>query len=256
MRAQKTKGDISTAIVRKLKKLWNIGGIYGHHYKDNTLRIALKAQDQIEWDHFMLGRISKQWSVLKKQHYRDIESRRTGERWTSNLLKEIWNTHWTMWNHRNEALHTTGNHPVLGSRRFDKKIFRGVKKGAVPLHSTERYLFAVTMDDVKEWTAHRKQKWLRTVSSAARYSSSVRHQSTQQSRLFMYNWLQGSWYILHFIHTTYLYSKLHITSLVVLSRCKFLHQVLQATLPKSRKAHKIAPCNLYVIYWVIYLVMH
>ena len=45
--------------------------------------------------------------------------------------------------------------------------------------STATYLFAITMDDVWEWTAQRKQKWLRTV-QAARYSSGTRHQSTQQ----------------------------------------------------------------------------
>ena len=129
MRAQKTKGDIITAIIRNLKKLRKIGGIYGHYYKDNTLRIAPKAQDQIGWDHFMLGRINKQWSILQEQNYRDIKSRRTGERWASNPLKEICNIHWTMWNHRYEAVHATGNYPVLGSRRFDKEIFRELKKG-------------------------------------------------------------------------------------------------------------------------------
>ena len=65
----------------------------------------------------MLGRISKQWSIIQARHYQDIKSRRTGERWASNLLKEIWNIHWNMWNHRNEALHATGNHVVLGSRQ-------------------------------------------------------------------------------------------------------------------------------------------
>ena len=189
MKVQKTKGDIITAIVRNLKKLRKMGGIYGHHYKDNRLRLAITAQNQIGWDHFMMGRISKLWSTLQSQHYQAIKSRRTGERWATNLLKQIWNIHWSMWNHRNEVLHSTGNHPVLGSRRFDKEISRELKKGCALLHSTERYLFAVTMDDVKEWTAIRKQKWLRTV-SAARYSSSVRHQSTQQSRLCMHNWLQ------------------------------------------------------------------
>ena len=137
-----------------------------------------------------MGRISKQWSTLQSQHYRVIKSRRTGERWATNLLKQLWNIHWSMWNHRNEALHSTGNHPVLGSRRFDKEISRELKKGCALLQSTERYLFAVTMNDVNDWTAHKKLKWLRTV-SAARYSSSIRHQSTQQSRRCMQTWLQS-----------------------------------------------------------------
>ena len=42
-----------------------------------------------------------------------------------------------MWNHRNEALHSTGNHPVLGSRRFDKEISRELKRGCALLHSRD-----------------------------------------------------------------------------------------------------------------------
>ena len=83
LKAQKTKGDIITAITRNLKKLRKIGGLYGHHYKDKKLRIAITAQNQIGWDQFMLGRISKHWSILQAQHYRDIKSRRTGERWAT-----------------------------------------------------------------------------------------------------------------------------------------------------------------------------
>ena len=106
----------------------------------------------------MLGRITKQWANIQERHYQNIKSRRTGKRWAVNLLKEIWNIHWIMWNHRNEALHSSGNHTVLGSRRFDKEILRELKKGCVLLHSTEKYLFAVTMADVKDWTANSKQK--------------------------------------------------------------------------------------------------
>ena len=55
LKAQKTKGDIITAMIRNLKKLRKIGGLYGHHYKDKSLKTAVTAQDQIGWDQFMLG---------------------------------------------------------------------------------------------------------------------------------------------------------------------------------------------------------
>ena len=190
LKVQKTKGDIIATIIRNLKKLRQNGGIYGHHYKDRTVQLANRTQEKIGWDQFMLGRITKQWANIQEQHYQNTKSRRTGKRWAINLLKEIWNIHWILWNHRNEALHSSGNHIVLGSRRFDKEILRELKKGCALLHSTEKYLFAVTMDDVKDWTANRKQKWLQTV-LAARYSSSIRHQNTTKSRLFMHTWLQG-----------------------------------------------------------------
>ena len=82
--------------------------------------------------------------------------------------------HWAMWHQRNEALHSTGNHVVLGSQQLAKEISRELKKGAALLQLTEKYIFAITMNEVQEWTAIRKQKWLRTV-QAGRYSSSIRH---------------------------------------------------------------------------------
>ena len=188
LRSQKTRGDIIEAIIRNLRKLRKSGGIYGHHYQDSDMREAVKEQDNIGWDHFLLGRISNRWSRIQDRHYKCIHSRRTGERWAADLIMKVWKFHWSMWNHRNECLHDTGNHEILGSRRLEKEISIELKKGCALLQPTEKNLFSITMTQVREWSALRKKKWLRTV-QASRYSSSIRHRSTQQSRTFMSDWL-------------------------------------------------------------------
>ena len=190
MRAQKTNSDIIDAIIRNVKKLRKSGGIFGHHYQDTKMRKVVQEQNCIGWDHFMLGRISTRWSRLQDYHYKRIHSRRTGERWATNLIMKIWEVHWSMWQHRNECLHDTGNNEILGSNTMEKEILRELKKGCALLQPTEKYLFSITKTEVREWSAIRKQKWLRTI-CAARYSSSIRHQSTQQSRTLMSDWLQS-----------------------------------------------------------------
>ena len=85
---------------------------------------------------------------------------------------------------------TRHNHEILGSKRMEKEISPKLKKGCALLQPTEKYLFSITMTEVREWSAIRKKKWLHTV-QAARYSSSIRHQSTQQSRTFMFDWLRS-----------------------------------------------------------------
>ena len=184
LRSQKTNSNIIEAIIHNLKKLRKSGGIYGHHYQDINMRKAVQEQNNIGWDHLLLGRISNRWSFLQDCHYKRIQSRRTGERWAANLIMKIWEVHWSMWNHRNESIHDTGNHAVLGSKEMEKEIFRELKKDSALLQPTEKYLFSITKTEVREWSALRKKKWLRTV-QAARYSSSIRHQSTQQSRTLM-----------------------------------------------------------------------
>ena len=184
----KTNGNIIDAIIRNLRKLRKSGGIYGHHYQDSNMRKAVKEQATLGWDQFLLGRISNKWSPIQSRHYKRIHSRRTGERWAINLIIKIWEFHWSMWNHRNECLHGTGNHEILGSKHLEKEIATELKKGCALLQPTEKYLFSLTMKQVREWSALRKKKWLRTV-QAARYSSSIRHRSTQQSRTLMSNWL-------------------------------------------------------------------
>ena len=178
---------VSQAAYRHMGKS---GGIYGHHSQDKPIRQALMEQKKIGWDHFMLGRISQQWSEIQGKYYKRLNLRKTGNKWAEELIKEIWTIHCTIWNRRNEILHGTGNHKVLGTKDYEKEIDRELQDGYALLLSTEHYLFkGITMDIVREWNANKKDKWLRTV-RAARYTSSLRHQKTQQSRENMRNWLR------------------------------------------------------------------
>ena len=158
LRYPKTNGNIIEAIILNLKKLRKSGGIYGHHYQDIRMRKAVQDQNNIGWDQFMLGRISTRWSTIQDRHYKRIQSRRTGERWAAHLIMKVWDVHLSMWNHRSESLHDTGNREVLGSKRMEKEISLELKKGCALLHPTEKYLFSITMTEVREWTAIRKQK--------------------------------------------------------------------------------------------------
>ena len=186
-----TAPAISLAMTYNLRKWRKSGGIYGHHYQDNRIKRAIKQQEKIGWDHFLLGRISQQWSEIQAKHYKNIGSKKTGERWAEILIKEIWRIHCSIWNGRNEILHGTGNHVVLGTKVYEKEIEKELNKGSKLILNSDKYLFrGISMVDVRKWKADKKQKWLDTV-TAARHMSSLRHQETQQPRENMRNWLNG-----------------------------------------------------------------
>ena len=191
LRHHKTDPEIETALLYNIRKWRKCGGIYGHHYFDAPVTKAIRDQKEIGWDHFMLGRISLIWSVLQGKYYKRLHLRTTGEKWAELLIQEIWRIHCAIWNQRNEILHGTGNHKVLGTKDFEKEIRKEISKGYAFLLSTEHYLFkGINMDIVRKWTADKKQKWLLTV-QAARYTSTLRHQESLPSRENMKNWLKG-----------------------------------------------------------------
>ena len=187
----KTDPHITNAIVHNLRKWRKSGGLFGHHYQEPSIRKALQEQKDIGWDHFMLGRISQRWSTLQEKYYKRQKLRKTGDKWAEELIKEIWRIHCAIWNRRNEILHGTGNHKVLGTKDFHKEIKEQLDEGYDLLLPTEHYLFrGINMKIVRKWTANKKDKWLRTV-RAARHTSNLRHQATLPSRQSLRNWLQG-----------------------------------------------------------------
>lgn len=190
-RCHDTAPQIMNAVLHNLVKWKKVGGIFPHHYADNRTRTVIRDQNTIGWNHFMLGRFSYGWKILQDEYYKKIQSRRTGQRWAELLIKELWRIHWSMWDQRNKALHGTGNHAVLGTRELELNIKRELQMGARLLLPTERYLFNITMNTVKNWTAEKKKKWLDTV-DAARYTSRLRHMETARSREIMQTWLDGS----------------------------------------------------------------
>jgi hypothetical protein len=187
----KTDPHITNAIVHNLRKWRKSGGLFGHHYQEPSIRKALQEQKDIGWDHFMLGRISQRWSTLQEKYYKRQKLRKTGDKWAEELIKEIWRIHCAIWNRRNEILHGTGNHKVLGTKDFHKEIKEQLDEGYDLLLPTEHYLFrGINMKIARKWTANKKDKWLRTV-RAARHTSNLRHQATLPSRQSLRNWLQG-----------------------------------------------------------------
>jgi hypothetical protein len=185
----KTDPQIVNAIIHSLRKWRKSGGLFGHHYHESSISKALSEQKKIGWDHFMLGRISQRWSTIQGKYYKTQKMRKTGDKWAEELIKEIWRIHCAIWNRRNEILHGTGNHKVLGTKEFHKEIKEQLDEGSDLLLPTEHYLFrGIDMKTVRKWTANKKDKWLRTV-RAARYTSNLRHQATLPARQSLRNWL-------------------------------------------------------------------
>ena len=68
---------------------------------------ATADQDEIGWQHFINGRISKLWRLAQEEWLSRVATRwkTTGSRWAKEVTKAILELNWSMWEHRNHIYH-------------------------------------------------------------------------------------------------------------------------------------------------------
>jgi len=81
--------------------------------------------NQAEIGHqYMMDRwLSREWRTYQEQIWAQICSRKLSKRWTSELIKKLWNMAWDMWEQRNEALHNSDtNHELILEKAVNDQI--------------------------------------------------------------------------------------------------------------------------------------
>jgi hypothetical protein len=63
------------------------------------------AQSRVGWRVFLEGGLLKEWAAKQQEYYDWLARRNTGKRWTTTLIKKLWEISWDMWEHRNGELH-------------------------------------------------------------------------------------------------------------------------------------------------------
>jgi hypothetical protein len=94
------------------------------------------------------------------QHYTRIRSRKNGKRWTTMLIKKLWNVAWDQWEHRNGILHDTDHH--LLSQKTDRLIAelyedaKEMSQARLPHHLKKpvEEILEKELDERKRWLEH------------------------------------------------------------------------------------------------------
>lgn len=75
--------------------------------QEQLIKKAFQAQTKIGWDHFLCGRVSKQWEIagLHKWASKSPDGKGVGIRWTRQLIKRIFMLLEAMWECRNGIVH-------------------------------------------------------------------------------------------------------------------------------------------------------
>ena len=69
----------------------------------------LDYQSRIGWDSAIKGWISRHWQDHQEKYLKGIKSRKSAKRWSTELIRKLWDIAWDQWEHRNGILHAVEN---------------------------------------------------------------------------------------------------------------------------------------------------
>ena len=128
---------------------------------------AFASQARLGWRQFLEGFISIEWSRVQATYYASIGSQRTGQRWATNLSKELWKLVHGMWLHRNHALHETPAIDFLsGSDQLREAILRECRIGLDTLPPVYSPYFQTTPDILFKQPIQGQRSWFSIIRSA------------------------------------------------------------------------------------------
>ena len=121
------------------------------------VRAAIKAQDKIGWWSFLQGRITVEMEAVVAEQYRRTSSKKKHNKWTMNLIKQLWEIQWRLWEHRNNVEH---HHMTPAKQQqLDNMLAKAndeLHQGCEDVLSQDRHLFAdhdkvlsLSLDDLR-----------------------------------------------------------------------------------------------------------
>jgi hypothetical protein len=152
----------------------------------------VSAQAQVGWRVFLEGGLLKAWAAKQQEYYDWLSRRNTGKRWTTTLIKKLWEISWDMWEHRNGELHNPTSPAALREHaRLDALITIEYQKTRTLVKKDRRW-FRRPQTLVFTEAINYKLQWLESVTLArARYSRRQRKDLTIE-RKGMRNYLRPS----------------------------------------------------------------
>jgi len=151
---------------------------------------ATNQQSLIGWAAVLDGWIGIQWHLQQEAFWAQWKRRKSSKRWTTELIKKLWNIAWDMWDHRNGILHHMDQprHDILDSAINDqiRQLFsHGLQ--AVPRDAFT--FFRRPMEEILSSSRWYKERWVASVQAAIRRKQQHDYGAHLAEQRFMRRWL-------------------------------------------------------------------
>ena len=185
-----TKPSLADAIIDRLNTWRNQQGL--QEIPDQTTRKAAREQEDIGWWNFTMGLHSKKWQEIQKAHYARIGSRRSPKRWTSQIIRKLWDIAWDLWRHRCRIAHGIAEEPLEMTDSLDQSIRDEANRGPppnCPTHYKQHFSHHTTRAVLRQPHSE-KTKWLQFTRHLRNQLNKANSEgSTQQQCRTMYAFL-------------------------------------------------------------------
>jgi hypothetical protein len=121
------------------------------------------------WTQFTEGLITPQWAELQHNYYNWIGVKNNGKVWAANLLSQLWDLNFHVWNSRNAQLHSNSSflNQLHGEGYLDIAIEKEFCHGKGNLPSTFSPFFSKKkITQLKSLPIESKLKWFKTIRTA------------------------------------------------------------------------------------------
>ena len=167
LKQQLTAPDVTCIIIENLKA-WRNGHLpVPYRGPHPHLRQAQIEQTHLGWDAFLKGFTTVTWSNAQHCFYLHLDSKRTGKRWLSELIKKLWAIAWDMWRFRNGILHSQSRTiPTNFTFLLTTAILQEMNHGHRLLPPRCNYLFSKPASSILKGSINGQKLWLATIWSA------------------------------------------------------------------------------------------
>jgi len=161
-----------------------------------AIRATAEEQDALGWRNFLDGFLTQRWRTTMQARFVAGGRRTTGRRWTSSLMRHLWQLSRSLWDLRNELAHE--GRDSLAQQAvddLDSEIAEQFRRGREDMPGRlTRHLFRGTLQRLLSKAVPIKRAWLFSVISARERQLRRRYgdqaPSLVHSRRIMMNWVR------------------------------------------------------------------
>jgi hypothetical protein len=131
---------------------------------------TLHDQKILGWNLFFDGFVTDSWVATQQSYLEFLNKKTTGKRWTSRLIKRMWEIAWDMWRHHMQIMDTVDSLSLLAQMiALDEQVQACFTRHQEnPIRAMHRW-FSQPATSVASETLDFKEQWLEMVDAAWTY---------------------------------------------------------------------------------------
>jgi len=163
-------------------------GIRGYQ-PNKGLQVAIQ-QSLLGWEGVLDGWLGIQWHLQQAAFWNQWKRKKSSKRWTTELIKKLWNIAWDMWDHRNGILHNADRprDDILDSAINDQ-VRQFFNHGVQAVPRDAFMFFQRPVEEILSSSRRYKEQWVASVRAAIRRKQQHDYSTYLAEQRFMRRWL-------------------------------------------------------------------